>query len=108
MFRFLNKSGYIFTNKKNPKRGIMSTVLGRISVVSVCIAVYLTYRNRGDAPMQYGAVIVLSIIYAGIGLILGIRSSMEQDIFRFFPVTGILFNVAAMAACSFILYMGVV
>ena len=77
MFRFLNKSGYIFTNKKNPKRGIMSTVLGIISVVSVCIAVYLTYRNRGDAPMQYGAVIVLSIIYAGIGLIPGIRSSME-------------------------------
>ena len=52
MFRFLNKSGYIFTNKKNPKRGIMSTVLGIISgkhFIAVCMCFFNTL-NRAVFP----------------------------------------------------------
>ena len=109
MFQHLfNKSGYIYTNKKNPKWGIMSSILGLISVASVCLVIFLTYKGKGAAPMQYGTVIVLSLLYAGIGLLLGVRSLIKPDIFRFFPVVGIIFNVLAMIACSFILYLGVV
>lgn len=107
MFRIFNRA-YIFTNKKNPKWGIMSFILGLIAVVSVCIVVYLTYQNKGAAFMQYGAVILLEIIYSGIGIVLGIRSNMEQDIYRFFPVAGIIFNALGIAAGGFILYLGVV
>lgn len=108
MFQHLfNKSGYIYTNKTNPKWGIMSSVLGFISLVSIGLAVFLAYRNSGAAPMQYGSVAALSMLYAGTGLILGVRSLMKPDIFRFFPAVGIVFNVLAMIACSFILYLGV-
>ena len=107
MIKLINKSGYIFTDKKNPKSGIMSMALGSISVISVFLALYLTVRNGGDAPMKYGTVILLSIVYAGIGLILGIRSLSQKDIYRFFPTAGILFNAIAFAECGFILYLGV-
>lgn len=106
MLRKFNKSGYIFTDKKNPRWGIMSTILGLIAVVSVAAAVYFTYLRKGTAPMQYGMVILLSILYAVIGMVLGVRALLEKDIFRFFPIVGIVLNVIAAIEGGVILYLG--
>lgn len=108
MFRIFGRKGYIFTDKKNPKWGIMSTILGLVACISVCLAIHRTYLNRGTAPMQYGAVVLLAMIYAVAGLILGIRSLMEKDIFRFFPIAGIFLNVLAVIASGIIIYLGVI
>ncbi len=102
-----HRPGYIFTDKKNPQRGIMSAILGVISVASVCLAVYLTYQNKGVAPAQYGSVILLSLIFAVTGVVLGILAMLEKDIFRIFPVTGIILNSMTIIAGGFILYLGV-
>ncbi len=102
-----HRPGYIFTDKKNPQRGIMSAILGAISVASVCLAVYLTYQNKGVAPAQYGSVILLSLIFAVTGMVLGILAMLEKDIFRIFPVTGIILNSMTIIAGGFILYLGV-
>ena len=102
-----HRPGYIFTDKKNPERGIMSAILGVIACASVCLAVYLTYQNKGVAPMQYGSVILLAMIFAIIGMVLGILSMLEKDIFRMFPVIGIIFNSLTMIAGCVILYIGV-
>lgn len=108
MFRFLGRKGYIFTDKKNPKWGIMSTILGLVAGISICLAIHRTYLNEGTALMQYGAVVLLAIIYAVAGLVLGIRSLMEKDIFRFFPVIGIFLNVLTVIAGGIVLYLGVI
>ncbi len=100
------KKQYIFTDRKNPIRGIMSTILGLIASVSVALAVYMTYLRKGDAPMQYGVVVLLALVYAAIGEALGIRSLFEKDIFRFFPIAGIVLNVIAIVEIGFILYLG--
>lgn len=102
---FTNR-GYIFTDKKNPRNGILSSILGLISVASICIAVNLTYQNNGQALMQYGAAVLLALIYSLVGLILGIRSLKEPDIFRLFPILGIIFNAIAIVAVGAILYFG--
>lgn len=102
-----HRPGYIFTDKKNPQRGIMSAILGVISVASVCLAVYLTYQNKGVAPAQYGSVILLSLIFAVTGVVLGILAMLEKDIFRIFPITGIILNSMTIIAGGFILYLGV-
>lgn len=85
----------------------MASILGVISNVSIVLAVYLTYQNKGVAPMQYGTVILLSLIFALVGLGLGIRSNLEKDIYRLFPILGILLNSIAVLASGFILYLGV-
>jgi hypothetical protein len=66
----------------------------------------LTYRNDGQALIQYGAAVFLAIIYSIIGVILGIGSLNEQDIFRLFPVLGIILNIIAVLAGGAILYFG--
>lgn len=106
MFKIFNKKGYIFTDKKNPSLGIMSTLLGFIAVVSMVAAIYFTYLEKGAAPMQYGMVIFLSVLYAVIGIVIGIRALLEKDIFRFFSIVGIVFNVLAVLGGGAILYLG--
>ena len=108
MFRIFGKEGYIFTDKKNPRWGILSTILGLIAGVSICMAIHKTYLNKGTALMQYGAVVILSMVYAVIGLVLGIRSLTEKDIFRFFPVIGIFLNILTIITSGIILYLGVI
>lgn len=100
------KGGYIFTAKRHPERGIMSTILGIISIFSVIIAVYLAYRNKGNAQPQYGAVIFLVTIYSLVGMIIGVLSRMEKDIYHLFPYLGIGLNIAALTMISMILYAG--
>jgi hypothetical protein len=56
--------------------------------------------------MQYGAAVLLAIIYSIIGLVLGVRSLKEPDIFRLFPILGIIFNTLALIAGGAILYFG--
>lgn len=102
-----HKKGYKFTKKKNPQQGIMAFILGVIANVSIALAVYLTYQNKGVAPMQYGTVILLSLIFSLVGVGLGIRSCLEKDIYRLFPVLGIIWNSIALLAGGFILYLGV-
>ena len=48
------KNGYIFTNKEHPQRGIMSTVLGIVSAVSIILALYFTFQNGGVAQPRMG------------------------------------------------------
>ena len=105
-FGMLHRS-YIFTDKKNPQNGIMSAILGMIAVVSVFLAVYFTYLNEGVAPMQYGCVILLSLLFSIIGMVLGIKAFTEKDIFIFFPIAGVVLNAISIISGGFILYVGV-
>ena len=64
MFREKKQKGsrrgaYVFTARKHPEKGIMSVILGIISILSIGAAVYLTYQNGGTAKPQYGAAVFL-------------------------------------------------
>jgi multisubunit Na+/H+ antiporter MnhB subunit len=96
----MRKKNYIFTNKKHSNRAIMSTILGGISLVSLGIVTYLSYSQGG------GVTGALATIYSLIGLILGILTLREKDIYRIFPVLGTVLNVVALGGVSFLLYLG--
>lgn len=102
----MRKKNYIFTNKKHSDKAIMSTILGVISLVSIGIVIYLSYRGGGVMHGGYGVTGLLATIYSLIGLILGIVTIRDKDIYRIFPVLGTVFNFAALAGISFLLYLG--
>lgn len=101
------RSGYIFTARKHPEKGIMSAILGTISLLSIGAAIYLTYQNDGSAKPQYGAAIFLVLIFAVAGLALGMLSRMEKDNYYLFPHLGIGLNFLSLAMISMILYAGI-
>lgn len=100
------KFGFKFTTKSHPEKGVMSTVFGLISVVSIITAIYLTYLREGDAYFNYGIAMFLTLILSFVGIILGITAMYMPDKFKFFPVLGILLNGVSIAALSLILYAG--
>lgn len=98
--------GYIFTNKKHPEKGIFSMILGILSMVTFCLAVYDSYVGGGVSSARYGAAGVLGVIFMVAGLVLGVLSFREKDTFKLFPVLGLILNSIAFFMLSLILYAG--
>ncbi|MDE6883653.1 MAG: hypothetical protein K2P48_11110 [Lachnospiraceae bacterium] len=102
----VKKNSYMFTNKEHTQKGIMSTILGVISLATLGYAVFVSYCSVGKIPVQYGAAAMLVMIYAFVGIGLGLVSKMERDKFYLFTYVGIFLNVLALALISVILYAG--
>ena len=100
------RAGYKFTNKKNPIKGVAAFILGVIALGSLILAIYLTFQNQGVAPLQYAIAVILSIVMAIAGMVCGIMSCLEKDIFKLFPILGVVLNLLALLLSGFILYMG--
>ena len=97
---------YLFTNKKNPERGIFSTALGIIALLGIFCVLVISYRNGGAMMPRLGVSVLLAAVMSVVGIIMGILSHMEPDMFTFFPKLGIVLNVAALLSAGAILYMG--
>ena len=97
---------YIFTNKIYSVKGIMSTILGVMDLISLFLVVYLSYQNKGVALPRFGATGVLITLFSFVGLILAILSKYEPDRFYLFSYLGMGLNIVSLLAVSFILYAG--
>lgn len=102
----MKKNGFMFTNKEHTLKGIMATILGVISLTSLVYIIMESYARAGDVPLQYGAVAFLTMLFAFVGIVLGIMSKSEKDKFYFFSYLGIVLNILVLAALSVILYAG--
>lgn len=84
----------------------MSAALGAISLVSLCIVVFLAYRSGGEAAVKFGFTGLLALLFSFVGLFLGVLTFSDKTYYRLFPVLGILLNFAALGFISLILYAG--
>lgn len=100
------KNSYMFTSKQHTQKGIMATILGVISLGTLAYAIVMSYLKAGNVPRQYGAAVMLVMIFAFIGIVLGVVSKTERDKFYFFSYLGIALNVLALIVISVILYAG--
>ncbi len=100
------RKGFIFTDKKHSNRAVMAAVLGTISLASLGVMIFLSYRNGGKVGAGFGAGALLAAVYSTIGLILGLVTVQEKEYFRLFPVLGIVLNLLALASLGLIIYAG--
>lgn len=100
------KNSYMFTSREHSQKGIMSTILGVISLATLLYTVVMSYFREGDIPRQYGAAAMLVMIFAFVGIALGLIARTERDKFYLFSYLGIALNVLALAVISVILYAG--
>lgn len=102
----MSKKGYKFTNKKHSPKAVMSTVFGILSDVSLIVLVYLSYLRGGQVPVNYGIAVILVLIFAIIGVLLGVLAWQEREKFKVFAIIGLVLNAVALASVSGILYAG--
>ena len=84
----------------------MSTILGIISLVSLGIVVYFSYRSGGEAAVGYGFTGFLALLFSFVGLGLGIATVRDHSYFRLFPMLGTILNLLSIGFIGFLLYMG--
>ena len=97
---------YMFTDNRHPEKGIMSAILGCISVGTLIVAVLFTYRDGGQAQLRYAAAALVAAIFSVAGFVLGIMSRFERDIFKLFPNLGIILNSASIIIVVILLVLG--
>ena len=97
---------FIFTDRKHPWRGVFSVLIGIMSLIAVAASVLLTYRSQEEATGPYAVGVILALVYALCGLIMGILAGRERDIYAFFPRTGIIVNSLALLCTGGILVLG--
>jgi len=100
------KRNYKFTNKKHSEKAVMSTVFGALSVSSLAVVLYLSYSKAGEAPVNYGFSGILILIFAIVGMVLGVLALREKERFLFFGRLGCVLNGLALVGVSGILYAG--
>ena len=84
----------------------MSVILGVIGIASIIVAIVLTYAKGGNASLEYGGVVLLSLLYGFAGLVLGILSKKEPDKYYFLSYLGMVLNAVIITMVSLILYAG--
>lgn len=84
----------------------MATILGSISLISLGIVLFMTYRRAGEAAVGFGFTGFFATIFSVIGLGLGIVTFQNKNYYRLFPVLGILLNLTALGGIGLILYAG--
>ena len=97
---------YMFTDNRHPEKGVMSAILGCISVVTLGCAVFFTYRDGGQAQVKYAAAAMLAAVFSVVGIVLGIQSRFERDIFKLFPNLGIILNSLSIIFVILIVVIG--
>lgn len=100
----IGRRHYIFTKKKNSAKAVMATILGIIALTSYVLVIYLSYQRGGQAAESYGITGFFITVFAFAGLLLGIWSRFEKDMFYFFSYLGIVLNTLALLGISVILY----
>lgn len=84
------KMMYSFEEKKNSTNGIVSTIMGVVSLVLLVAAVYSSYYMRGEAGLYAGAMGLSGILFSFSGFIVGIISFSEKNIKYKYPKIGSL------------------
>jgi len=86
-----------FTDKSHATNGIISTILGGISVVLMIVLIIISYSKSGAAGVYTGSIGLTACIIAVIGLITGISSFKERERYYLFSKIGSLLNIIIIA-----------
>lgn len=98
---------YKFTNKKHPPKAIIALILGTISLIGLCIVIYLTFAAAGATKHGYGLTGLLAVMYSLVGLILGILSFRDRDSFYVLSWASTILNAVVLLMVGFIFSLGV-
>jgi len=100
------KRKYKFTNKSQSKMGIISSILGCISMLLTAGAFVLAYIQKGQAGKIIAMMGFLALLLSLVGLYYGFGGTKEEDTYGLFPHLGCAVNIIVLAVVVFIYIVG--
>lgn len=89
---FFKKKSYKFTNKKQSVRGIVSSIFLVIAIGMIVYAIVLSFKAKGNAGAEIGALGMEALLVSVMGIIMGIYGFKEEEVFLRFPWIGTVGN----------------
>ncbi|MBO7386555.1 MAG: hypothetical protein J6U15_02005 [Lachnospiraceae bacterium] len=105
-FVHMKRQGYKFTKKVHPKRAIMATILGAISLIALFAVIYISFLNNGASVASPGMTGLLITLFSIVGFGLAGVTFFEPERYLLFPILGITLNSLALIGISMVLYVG--
>lgn len=100
----IRKSSIKFKGRVHSKKGIISMLLGLISLITFVVISYISGKNQGNGGIELGVVGLLCAASSVFGFTLSIKSFREKDIYLTAPIIGIGVN-GIMVIVFFSLYI---
>ena len=99
-----NKTKFSVKETKLPT--VFGVLLGIISICTVMVLLYLTFRNGGEASLSYAFAGLLASLFSVTGLVLSILCLNDHYQPHAFGWLGLLTNGLAVLSMAGILYLG--
>ena len=87
------KKSFMFTTKHQSENGIISCVIGIVSLLAMISCIAYAFAHGGDVPAKLGAVGMFAALGDLIGIIAAIISLRERDIFIWVPRIALIANI---------------
>lgn len=101
------KKMYTFSEHRHSKQGIISTVLGGLSLLIFLALAYTSYWYYGEGGPVLGSLGFTGIIFSICGLVSGLMSFREKHILYTFSKAGSILGSVALVVWIFVVLLGV-
>ncbi len=99
--------GYKFTDKKQSKMGMVSTFFGALSIGMLGYGINTSFEADGKAGAIVGVLALISFLCSIVGVVLGIKSFKDDDVFYLFSWIGTVVNIIIFVFCLSMFLIGV-
>lgn len=72
---------YKFSDKNQTLGGLISTVMGVLSLISLGYGIFVSYQAKGEGGLKVGGLGLLSLLLAVMGTVMGLLSFKEDNKF---------------------------
>lgn len=96
----------MFTTKHQSVNGLISFVVGIITVVALILCIVISFQNRGEMLLRFGGVGLFAVLGNIVGVIAAFISLNERDIFVWVPRAGLIMNAVMIVIWALLLVSG--
>ena len=100
------RKSFMFTSRHYSMLSIVAFVMGLCSLAGMVGSILLAFAERGKPPAHIGGVGLFGMIGNVVGLIAGVNSLNERDIFRWVSYGAIGLNTAGAVLWIFLILLG--
>ncbi|MCR5797497.1 MAG: DUF6142 family protein [Eubacterium sp.] len=101
---FRKKRRIQFTDKKHPRQGIISSIMGAVAIIVLLMLFIFSGRAKGHAGILFGYMGILDFILAVAGFVMAIRCIKQEEIYYTTVRIGVVSN-GIVGLCLLVLYI---
>ena len=103
-----SKQNIQFSNRTHPRSGIISLIMGAVSIILLIVLSLVSGAEKGMAGGWIGVAGIWTMVLAIVGFILALKSYKMEDIYRITPTLGSIFNGVVVVAMMLLYVVGTV